>query len=64
MKDVMGDQKKKVDKKGKNSENDQVCEYDTESYAFIIMWSLLNYFVILIFAILLMTWYDINQRSI
>ena len=64
VKDVMHDKTKKFNNDGEKSDNDQVCRYDTESYAFIIMWSLLNYFVILIFSILLMTWYDINQRSI
>ena len=40
------------------------CDYNTEAYAFIIMWSLLNYFIILIFAILLITWHDMYHRSI
>ena len=34
-----------------------------ETYSFLIAWSILNYLVILILAILLLTWYDINQRS-
>jgi len=40
------------------------CIKDNESYCFLIAWSILNYFIILIFAILLMTWYDTNKRSI
>ena len=40
------------------------CIRDSESYAFWIAWSILNYFVVLVFAILLLTWYDIHQKSL
>lgn len=39
------------------------CIRDTESYAFLIGWSIVNYSIVLVFAILLLTWYDINQKS-
>ena len=39
------------------------CIKDRESYCFLIAWSILNYFIILIFAILLMSWFDTNKRS-
>jgi len=40
-----------------------LCIRDTESYAFLICWTIANYFIILLFAILLLTWYDIDQKS-
>ena len=36
------------------------CIQDSESYALWIAWSIINYFVVLVFAILLLTWYDIE----
>ena len=43
--------------------NQKHCIKDNESYVFLIAWSILNYFIILIFAVLLMSWFDINKRS-
>lgn len=43
--------------------NIKKCIADNESYCFLIAWSILNYFIILIIAILLMTWYDVNKKS-
>lgn len=48
----------------KNKVTDNHCINNTESYAFWITWSIINYFIVLVFAILLLTWYDISQKSI
>ena len=36
------------------------CFADNESFSFLIIWSIFNYIVILLFGILLITWYDVN----
>ena len=46
-----------------DSVSSPVCIPDTESYAFLIVWSLLNYLMNLIFAIILLSWCDISKRS-
>ena len=38
----------------------QKCFADNESFSFLIIWSIFNYIVILLFGILLITWYDVN----
>ena len=39
---------------------EQKCFADNESFSFLIIWSIFNYIVILLFGILLITWYDVN----
>lgn len=39
------------------------CLNQTESYAFLIIWNIVNYIVVLFFTILLLAWYDIHQKS-
>ena len=51
--------------KGNQSKaKDLKCIKDTESYSFLISWCIINYFIILIFTILLLTWHDVSQKSV
>lgn len=49
----------KLSTKKKNNQ----CIRDTESYAFLISWCIINYFIILMFSIFLLTWHDVSQKS-